>query len=149
MWIPINYVFRIWAWNVIMTWTACELTFKDKEDDAWAEVLNDGQKYQEMRMSETFQCVRERDGKYVTIRRWEHCCRCAIQVDHLPFMLMSQLLFALYWQLFNNKNIQVKTWPPLTCCNILLVSITCWTKWLWFCKNVSPLGQFCSLMLRT
>lgn len=40
-----------------MTWTACELTFKE-EDDTFAEVLNDGQKYQEMRVREKVQCVR-------------------------------------------------------------------------------------------
>lgn len=43
--------------NVIMTWTACELTFKEKDDDARALVLNGGQKYQEMGVREKLQCV--------------------------------------------------------------------------------------------
>lgn len=33
-------------------------------------MLNDGEKYQEMRLKETFQCVTEGAEKYLAIRRW-------------------------------------------------------------------------------
>lgn len=51
-----------------MTWTACELTFKEKEDDARVEVLNGAQKYRETRAREKPRCE---EGSWKITRHWE------------------------------------------------------------------------------